>query len=451
VDWLLSDNASLKDRTMDGMLRKYEKITKTKKGVTRQHVSFLLKNNGWRMMRSKPLDAWRCVKYNILRAWFRTPSVRRALKRTKPELKYNGDETELNRKRGAPRWIAARRGVHPQYVTKEHTGSHVSLFLITSAAGDMVRPIALLHGKPYKFVDPKLVDRRSRNPRVKCFFTGKGYMTKYFFYHIMRTIFVKQVIADRIKYNLPPDEPAVLIVDGHSSRYYAPTLKLLKKNHIKLLVLPAHSSHLLQPLDLGPNRIIKEKYKTEWQKAEKRAIEKKREKARAEVTRTVEEQSLQPPPLKRGRIQAVAQKVQKDEDEDENTFTLTAAEERVAMIEAADNAVASVLPRDIKSSWEQSKLEPVGEEPPYSLEREKELEQQLVQSGIRRGRTRRTHITGILTSTHSIRSIISLARKGPIKAKRTRVRTRSHNALGPTEIERELTPDLDDVGDYAEY
>jgi len=62
--------------------------------------------------------------------------------------------------------------------------------------------------------------------------------------------------------------PAVLVVDGHSSRYNPSTLRYLRRNFIHLLVIPAHSSHILQPLDLTLNRLVKDAYKKEYSLAE---------------------------------------------------------------------------------------------------------------------------------------------------------------------------------------
>ena len=47
-------------------------------------------------------------------------------------------------------------------------------------------------------------------------------------------------------------ERALLIIDGHSSHDDPETLDLLLQNKIGTIVLPAHSSSILQPLDLAP-------------------------------------------------------------------------------------------------------------------------------------------------------------------------------------------------------
>ena len=63
-----------------------------------------------------------------------------------------------------------------------------------------------------------------------------------------------------VKLNPSVDQRAVLIVDGHKSRYDPRTLRALQENDIFLIILPAHSSRLTQPLDLRLNGIIKSQF-----------------------------------------------------------------------------------------------------------------------------------------------------------------------------------------------
>ena len=43
----------------------------------------------------------------------------------------------------------------------------------------------------------------------------------------------------------------VLIEDGHASHITIEVIELAKKNDVHLLCLPSHTSHILQPLDIG--------------------------------------------------------------------------------------------------------------------------------------------------------------------------------------------------------
>ncbi len=74
--------------------------------------------------------------------------------------------------------------MQPTLITKDHSGSHVSAFLMISGGGMMVFPIAILHGPPEQFAD---VDESSF---VRCFATKKGYMTKASFLQVMSSVFI---------------------------------------------------------------------------------------------------------------------------------------------------------------------------------------------------------------------------------------------------------------------
>ena len=47
------------------------------------------------------------------------------------------------------------------------------------------------------------------------------------------------------------DEPLLLLYDEHSSHINVPLIEWAQKHNIILFLLPAHTSHLLQPIDVG--------------------------------------------------------------------------------------------------------------------------------------------------------------------------------------------------------
>ncbi len=51
--------------------------------------------------------------------------------------------------------------------------------------------------------------------------------------------------------NIPPTRPVLLIEDGHSSHITIELIELARANDVHLLCLPAHTTHILQPLDVG--------------------------------------------------------------------------------------------------------------------------------------------------------------------------------------------------------
>jgi hypothetical protein len=55
----------------------------------------------------------------------------------------------------------------------------------------------------------------------------------------------------------------LLILDGHGSHTAIDFLWYCKQNKIHLLFLPAHTSHVLQPLDLGVFALLKSRYRSQ--------------------------------------------------------------------------------------------------------------------------------------------------------------------------------------------
>ena len=51
--------------------------------------------------------------------------------------------------------------------------------------------------------------------------------------------------------SIPPVRPVLLIEDGHGSHITLDVIELARANDTHLLCLPSHTSHILQPLDIG--------------------------------------------------------------------------------------------------------------------------------------------------------------------------------------------------------
>ena len=80
----------------------------------------------------------------------------------------------------------------------------------------------------------------------------KGWMTTELFYGWG---------ANHFNLNIPPGRPVVLLVDGHSTHIDIEISKFCSKSGILLYCLPAHSSHITQPLDVGFYGPLKQAWK----------------------------------------------------------------------------------------------------------------------------------------------------------------------------------------------
>jgi hypothetical protein len=63
---------------------------------------------------------------------------------------------------------------------------------------------------------------------------------------------------------IPPHKPVILFMDSHASHMTPEILSLALENDIHLLTIPAHTTHLLQPLDVGVYRPLKESGESNW-------------------------------------------------------------------------------------------------------------------------------------------------------------------------------------------
>ncbi|KAJ3444880.1 jerky protein [Anaeramoeba flamelloides] len=89
----------------------------------------------------------------------------------------------------------------------------------------------------------------------------KGFINKNLFYKWTRDIFIPEVEAIRTFNNYPKDKWALLVLDGHNSRAELRAIHLLQQHYIDCIVIPGHSSHIVQPLDVGVFKYFKQELK----------------------------------------------------------------------------------------------------------------------------------------------------------------------------------------------
>lgn len=60
--------------------------------------------------------------------------------------------------------------------------------------------------------------------------------------------------------NIPPARPVLLVQDGHVSHVSIDAIEFARANNIHLLCLPSHTTHILQPLDVGVFKSFKSNF-----------------------------------------------------------------------------------------------------------------------------------------------------------------------------------------------
>jgi hypothetical protein len=76
----------------------------------------------------------------------------------------------------------------------------------------------------------------------------------------MVPVVCRVVDSDPSSLGLPPEEPAILVVDNAPTRADLVALQLLASNHIHLVTFPPHLTHILQPVDVCWARVFKTWY-----------------------------------------------------------------------------------------------------------------------------------------------------------------------------------------------
>ena len=71
--------------------------------------------------------------------------------------------------------------------------------------------------------------------------SDNGWIMKYLFFEWFK-MFVQMI---------PPSKPVLLVLDGHGSHITIDVIEYARENKIHMLCLPSHTSHVLQPLDVG--------------------------------------------------------------------------------------------------------------------------------------------------------------------------------------------------------
>ena len=404
VQWIKDPNSLSIEMTMTGLKRRYKEFMDTLSPVEdmllfdrepvnedslRFHIQSLVKQIGMVFKKPKTVDTDRLHIFDSLQRMWHDPTIRNLILETDHRLLFNADETSVCRIIEAAEKVVCAPDDKPTIPAQVRDGNHITLFPIISAAGEMPRKRVILHCEREDFVDESLHS-------VETYRTENGYMDQKTFVNIMRDIFIPFVNDER-RFVSADKQHAVLIVDGHISRYALAGLNLLREHDIDLLIIPAHTSHVCQPLDLGLNHFIKLFFRKAWASAKPRISYSKPEPGR---------------PAKRQRINrdscTVSQIVDETPEETEARAT-RAVYRRAKVVQALLKAVEDACTHsNIQSAFKQAHLVPLLEDPPYTREKEEKLIQQALAAGIalpKETDRKNEHIIGIVTSDQAMEKI----------------------------------------------
>lgn len=170
------------------------------------------------------------------------------------ELRMNGDETFLCSHENDEKIACIKGEDQPCIPGHEKAKEHITLVLFCNATGEKrFKPTVIL---PLKYPQEYC-------PQVMRKFNFAGQPNGWIDGPILKTLIEKVFIQELNDYRKEinkEDSYAMLILDNHSSRNILEEETIFEQHKLILLPLPPHSSALLQPLDLQPNGVFKQKY-----------------------------------------------------------------------------------------------------------------------------------------------------------------------------------------------
>ena len=133
--------------------------------------------------------------------------------------------------------VLAPRGSKTVYAVTSSSKQQITTLACINASGSAIPPMHVFPGERFK-----------SNPlegAVHGAYLGRstsGWMDTDLFNGWLTNYFSKSI---------PPTRPVVLLLDGHSSHINLDTAKCARKEGILLYCLPPHTTHVLQPCDVG--------------------------------------------------------------------------------------------------------------------------------------------------------------------------------------------------------
>jgi hypothetical protein len=176
-----------------------------------------------------------------------------------PSLLINIDETGLGgvKKQGKKKVIVAKSTTKRNHYYRIPTNqSHISFLVGICSDGTLLKTLAIIKGTT---IPNELEEFGLTQKYMVVYSQERGYMTNYLFLEYINHIFIPEIERRR---SILGDQNARagVLWDGLLPHTQMEVLELLSRNNVEALVLPPHSSHLTQPLDLLLFGLFKRQY-----------------------------------------------------------------------------------------------------------------------------------------------------------------------------------------------
>ena len=171
----------------------------------------------------------------------------------KPWKIFNIDETGVNTEHSPPK-IVCKKDTVPQNITSSRSAT-VTVIAAGNAAGQSIPPYYVFPGVRWNEDFLKGSPTGSAGEMSKT-----GWSNSTIFFNYLTKHFLQYVTTHG------SEDPTLILYDGHRSHISLTLTEWARQHNIILFVLPPHSSHLTQPLDVGIFGPFKKMYSQECQK-----------------------------------------------------------------------------------------------------------------------------------------------------------------------------------------
>ncbi len=169
----------------------------------------------------------------------------------KPMQIFNVDETGITIVHKPGKVITEIGRKHVWSVTSAEKGKTHTVLTCASASGLVLPPFMIY---PRKRMPETLKEGAVPGTSFHC--SSNGWITQELYIEWFRFCLA----------NIPPTRPVLVIQDGHATHTSIELIELARSSDVHLLCLPAHTTHILQPLDVAVFKSLKSHYWKECRK-----------------------------------------------------------------------------------------------------------------------------------------------------------------------------------------
>ncbi|KAH7460506.1 hypothetical protein FOMA001_g19590 [Fusarium oxysporum f. sp. matthiolae] len=216
--------------------------------------SFMDRNKEVKTLPGKSMDSDRYngASTELIKAFFMLLSMP-AVRIVKQKNRYNVDEVGMMEGIGLNGLFLGCKDKKSVLIRQPGSRSWITILECISATGKVLRPLVIFKGKTVQQQHfPEKLDFLE-DWEFTC--SEKGWTNNHIALIWLKTVFIPSTKPEN------PKEPRLLILDGHGSHMTEDFLFECYNNNIFVLFLPAHASHVLQPLDVSVFGPLKRAYR----------------------------------------------------------------------------------------------------------------------------------------------------------------------------------------------